>query len=141
VVEAEVDPVEYLPRVKGIWLAINGGPILAESRARRNLTRLAIQALNWASREVVTYDEGLIPLREIRNYPLPLSEEIPPIKIDFQWGEGMSKGIGELPFATIPAAYAQAVSQALDYHFQQLPIGAASIWRMLKSRESEKAAP
>jgi CO/xanthine dehydrogenase Mo-binding subunit len=137
VVQTEIDPAEYIPRVKGIWLAVDGGPILAEKRARGRLTLLSIQALNWASRERLSYRDGIIPLEQIRDYPLPLSREIPPVRIDFQWSEGAPRGIGELPFNTIPAAYVQAVSQALDHPFEELPVSSADIWSVIKSRETE----
>jgi CO/xanthine dehydrogenase Mo-binding subunit len=138
VVEAEIDPIEYIPRVRGIWLAVDGGPILAENRARKNLTLLSIQALNWAARENIVYKNGEIPPEDLGNYSLPLLEEIPPIKIDFQWSDGNPRGIGELPFSVIPAAYAQAVSQALDHHFTKLPIGSAEIWKLAGAREAAR---
>ncbi|MDR0586356.1 MAG: xanthine dehydrogenase family protein molybdopterin-binding subunit [Treponema sp.] len=141
VVEAEIDPIEYIPRVRGLWLAVDGGPILAEKRAKKNLTLLSIQALNWASRENVVYQNGEIPPEDIGNYSLPLPEEIPPIKIDFQWSDGNPRGIGELPFSVVPAAYAQAVSQALDHHFTKLPIGSAEIWELVKAREPRETHP
>jgi CO/xanthine dehydrogenase Mo-binding subunit len=81
------------------------------------------------------YRDGKIPSEAIGNYPLPLPEEIPPIKIDFQWSDGNPKGIGELPFSVVPAAYAQALSQAIDHHFTKLPIGSAEIWELVNSRE------
>ncbi|MDR2048089.1 MAG: molybdopterin-dependent oxidoreductase, partial [Treponema sp.] len=135
VVETEIDPIEYIPRVRGIWLAVDGGPILAENRAKRNLTLLSIQALNWAVRENVVYTNGEIPPEAPGNYSLPLPEEIPPIKIDFQWSDGNPRGIGELPFSVVPAAYAQSVSQAMDHHFTKLPIGSAEIWELVRKRE------
>jgi CO/xanthine dehydrogenase Mo-binding subunit len=135
VVEAEIDPIEYIPRVRGIWLAVDGGPILAENRAKRNLTLLSIQALNWASRENVVYKNGEILPEDIGNYSLPLPEEIPPVTIDFQWSDGNPRGLGELPFSTVPAAYAQAVSQAMDHHFTKLPIGSAEIWELVNAGE------
>ncbi|MDR2048993.1 MAG: xanthine dehydrogenase family protein molybdopterin-binding subunit [Treponema sp.] len=141
VVEAEIDPIEYIPRVRGVWLAVDGGPILAENRAKKNLTLLSIQALNWVSRENVVYKNGKIPPEAIGNYALPLPEEIPPVKIDFQWSDGNPRGIGELPFSVVPAAYAQAVSQAMDHHFTKLPIGSAEIWELVKAREPQETHP
>jgi CO/xanthine dehydrogenase Mo-binding subunit len=135
VVEAEIDPIEYIPRVRGLWLAVDGGPILAENRAKKNLTLLSIQALNWASRENVVYQNGEIPPEDLGNYSLPLPEEIPPVKIDFRWSEGNPRGLGELPFSVVPAAYAQALSQAMDHHFTKLPIGSAEIWELISGRE------
>jgi CO/xanthine dehydrogenase Mo-binding subunit len=143
VVELELDPIEYIPRVRGIWMAVDGGPILAENRARRRLTELTIQALNWVSREEVHYEGGKIPGTIIRNYPLIRVEEVPPITIDFLWSEGEPKGIGELPFNTIPSAYAQALSQALDYPFSKVPVDPADIWVAVQnlSKTGEKEEP
>jgi CO/xanthine dehydrogenase Mo-binding subunit len=42
------------------------------------------------------------------------------------------KGIGELPFSTVPAAYVQAVSQALDHPFEKLPVCAEDIWEAVR---------
>jgi CO/xanthine dehydrogenase Mo-binding subunit len=137
VVEAEIDPVEYLPKVRGIWLAVDGGPIVSEHRARKTLTLFSTQALNWAARESISYRDGIIPPEQIRDYPLPPLEEIPPIHIDFQWSEGTPRGIGELPFNTIPAAYAQALSQALDHPCTKLPVRSADIWRCFTKPKTE----
>jgi CO/xanthine dehydrogenase Mo-binding subunit len=143
VVELEVDTVEYIPRIRGIWMAIDGGPILAENRARKRLTELVIQALNWVSREEVRYEDGKIPDTVIRNYPLIRMEEIPPITLDFLWSEGEPKGIGELPFNTIPSAYAQALAQALDYPFRKVPVTPADIWVAVQKlgKAGEKEGP
>jgi CO/xanthine dehydrogenase Mo-binding subunit len=127
VVEAEIDPVEYVPRIRGVWIALEGGTILVEDRARKSIARNALQALSWAMREKTGYREGKIDT-VIRDYPVPRMEELIPIGIDFLWSEGNPKGIGELPFNTIPAAYAQALSQALDYPFQNYPVSSEDIW-------------
>jgi CO/xanthine dehydrogenase Mo-binding subunit len=125
VVEAEIDPVEYVPRIRGIWMALEGGTILAEDRARKSLANSAIQALSWAMKEKTGYTGGRITALP---YPLPRMEEAPKVGIDFLWSEGKPGGIGELPFYTVPAAYVQALSQALDYPFQAYPAGSGDIW-------------
>jgi CO/xanthine dehydrogenase Mo-binding subunit len=138
VVEVEIDPIEYTPQIRGTWLGVDGGKILSEERARRSLKFSAIQALGWASREKVRYEEGIIPESQIYDYDIPALEDIPPIRIDFIWNDtANSKGIGELPFSCIPAAYAQAVSQAMDHPFERIPICARDIWEAgkLKNRE------
>jgi CO/xanthine dehydrogenase Mo-binding subunit len=140
-VEVEIDPVEYTPLVRGIWLGIDGGAILSEDRARRSLTFGAIQALSWASQERLAYTEGVIPDSQSRDYPILTPQDIPPIHIDFLCSDSNSpKGIGELPFSCIPAAYVQAVSQAMDHPFMRLPVNAKDIWEVIKSREREEPA-
>lgn len=129
VVEVEIDPAEYAPRIRGAWLGIDGGRILSETRARRCLKASCIQALGWASRERLEYIDGRIDQDQIDAYDIPNPRDIPPIHIDFLWNDtGDPKGIGELPFSCIPAAYVQAVSQAMDHPFETIPLGAAEIW-------------
>jgi CO/xanthine dehydrogenase Mo-binding subunit len=140
VVEVEIDPVEYVPRIQGIWIALEGGTILVEDRARKSIACNALQALSWAMREKTRYREGKID-SPIRDYPVPRMEELIPIGIDFLWSEGNPKGIGELPFNTIPAAYAQAISQALDYPFQKYPVSSGDIWRAVQDLSSAGTSP
>jgi hypothetical protein len=52
---------------------------------------------------------------------------------------GDTKGIGELPFTCIPAAFLQAVSQAMDYCFKSVPLKRKEIWEMIRLRKIESA--
>jgi CO/xanthine dehydrogenase Mo-binding subunit len=141
VVEVEINPIEYTPQIRGAWLGIDGGRILSEKRARRSLRASVVQALGWAAREQIVYAEGVIPGNLDDNYKIPNPLEIPPIFIDFIWNDSEDpKGIGELPFNCIPAAYLQAVSQAMDHHFQRIPLTAKDVWEAIKLK-NEEASP
>jgi len=138
VVEIEIDPVSFHPVTKGIWLAVDGGKILNERRSRLTLKTGVIQALGWASREQLCYQKGKIPVECYREYDIPPPEEIPPITVDFIWtNTAVHKGIGDLPFCCIPAAYVQAVSQAMDHHFKKIPLGVKDIWDTWKNKHTE----
>jgi CO/xanthine dehydrogenase Mo-binding subunit len=128
VVEVEIDPIEYNPKIRGVWLAVDGGKILSEDRARRSLKFSSIQALGWASREKITYEEGRIPGRQFEQYDILSLQDVPPVHIDFIWNDAPPKGIGELPFNCIPAAFVRAVSQAANYPFKHIPLTAGDIW-------------
>jgi CO/xanthine dehydrogenase Mo-binding subunit len=136
VVEVEVDPVEYVPGIRGIWMALEGGTILTEARARKTIARGCVQALSWAMGERIEYREGKIDPRAVESYPLLGTGEIPPPGIDFLWSQGSPRGIGDLPFVTVPGAYAQALSQALDYPFQKFPIDSRDIWTAIQNLRS-----
>ena len=139
VVEVELKPDSYSPVIRGLWLAVDGGRILSESRARRGLKLAAIQALGWASGEDLEYREGAIWPAGISAYGIPNPGEIPPIRVDFLWNDAaIPMGIGELPFCCIPAAYIQAVSQAADHPFRKIPLPPAAIWRILNSTAREQ---
>ena len=129
VVEVEFDPISYVPRIRGVWMCVDGGKILSEDRARKNLKTSVLQALGWAYREQISYVDGAIPDDQFENFDIPGLSEIPPIIIDFINNDAEEpKGIGDLPFCCIPAAFVQAVSQAAGCHFLAIPLKARDIF-------------
>jgi CO/xanthine dehydrogenase Mo-binding subunit len=137
VVEVEIDPVEYVPTIRGVWISLDGGRILSQKQAWRSVRFSVIQALGWASGEKLGYEDGLIPAGQFLTYGLPNLREIPPVNIDFIFNDNADpKGVGDIPFNCVPAAFVQAVSQAVDHHFERLPVTAADIWDAIKSRRN-----
>jgi len=129
VVEVEIDPLEFVPRIRGVWLAVDGGRVFRERKARSTLRLSVLQALGWAYQEKSAYVSGRIPDEDFVNFDIASASEIPPIGIDFIHDSSKKpKGIGDLPFACVPAAYLQAVSQAMDRHFRSIPLKAQDIW-------------
>jgi CO/xanthine dehydrogenase Mo-binding subunit len=141
VVEVAVDLLECIPKIRGVWLGVDGGKIISANRARRCLTRGAVQALGWAFTENLEYINGILPRSQYDNYAIFSPADIPPIHIDFlSSGDIEPKGIGELPFTCIPAAFMQAVSQAMDHCFKSIPLNKKDIWEMVRTRNVEASA-
>jgi CO/xanthine dehydrogenase Mo-binding subunit len=139
VVEVEIYPLDYTPKIRGVWLGVDAGKTQLETRARRSLKFSTIQALGWASQEQLSYVEGQIPLRHVYDYDIPALTDIPPVHIDFAWSDTSShRGVGELPFSCVPAAYVQAVSQAMDHPFEKIPLTARDIWETLAQKRQEE---
>jgi CO/xanthine dehydrogenase Mo-binding subunit len=129
VVEVEFDPIGYMPRIRGVWMCVDGGKILSEDNARKNLKISIVQALGWAYKERISYIDGAIPVDQFDNFDIPGLAEIPPIVIEFiNTNSEEPKGIGDLPFCCIPAAFVQAVSQAAGCHFRTIPLKARDIF-------------
>ena len=141
VVEVTIDPIEYIPNIRSVWMGVNGGKIISEDNARRSLKSAVVQALGWAYREKINYIHGAIPADQFENFDIPGPSEIPPINIEFiRNGSEEPRGIGDLPFTCVPAAYLQAVSQAMDHHFQSIPLKSQDIWYALIRKRKEGAA-
>ena len=135
VVETEIDPIDYEPRVRGVWLCVDGGHILSERKARSSLEIATLHALGWATRERIEYHAGALSSESALSYQLGVCADAPPITVDFSWTDTVSaKGIGELPFACVPAAFAQAVSQATGTSFDELPISASAVRKALEDQ-------
>jgi len=129
VVELEIDPVSYVPRIRGIWLAVDGGRILHPAKALRSLKTGVIAAFAWASRDQPSYREGLISPDFPGYLGIPAAADIPRIEVHLIPNEQAApKGIGELPFHCIPAAFVQAVSQAVDHPFTKIPLTPRDVW-------------
>jgi CO/xanthine dehydrogenase Mo-binding subunit len=140
VVEVSMDTVECIPKIRGVWMGVDGGKIISKNRAVRNITRSIVQALGWSFTEYIEYTNGILPKSQYDNFPIPSPVDIPPIQIEFLTGKSEeTKGIGELPFTCIPAAFLQAVSQSMDYGFKSIPIKRKEIWEMVRLRTMEKS--
>lgn len=138
VVEISMNIVECVPKIRGIWLAVDGGKIISKHRAKRSLMRSAIQALGWAFTEYIEYSGGILPGKQYDNFKIYSPADIPPVHIDFiQSDSKETKGIGELPFTCIPAAFLQAVSQAMDHYFKSIPLKKKEVWEMIQLKNSE----
>jgi len=122
-VEVEVDPVTFEVRVRGIWIAIDGGRILRPDQARKSVEASVFQALGWVSRERIEYRDGQLGWRDYLAYQASTYHEYPSMWVKFcdsSDKEG-AKGIGELPLNLIPAAYTEAVSQATGKYMDRIP--------------------
>jgi len=138
VVEVSIDLVECIPQIRGIWLAVDGGKIISENRARRNITRGATQALGWAFSENIEYSEGALPKAKYDKFVISSCLDIPVLGIEFMSaGSSETKGIGELPFTCIPAAFLQAVSQAMDHCYKNIPLRRKEIWEIARLRNGD----
>jgi CO/xanthine dehydrogenase Mo-binding subunit len=138
VVEVTVDLIECIPRIRGIWLGVDGGKIISKNRAKRGLTRGVIQALGWAFTEDIDYVSGVLPKNKYDSFNIASSVDIPLIQIEFLSGNsGDPKGIGDLPFTCVPAAFMQAVSQAMDYCYRTIPLKRKEIFDIVRVRNNE----
>jgi CO/xanthine dehydrogenase Mo-binding subunit len=140
-VEVTVDLIECIPRIRGIWLGVDGGKIISRHRAKRSLSRSVIQALGWAFAEDIDYVNGILPKNKYDSFNITSPEDIPLIQIEFLSNtSGESKGIGDLPFTCVPAAFVQAVSQAMDYCYRSIPLKRKEIFDIVRVRNNEPHA-
>jgi len=122
VVELELDPIDDSPRVRGIWLVAKVGRILSPEAAIRSLKHDAAQALGLCVGERLDIAEGPARAEDLWHYRLPRIKDAPRIVVDFIDDDADPKGLGELAYALIPAAFSNALSQALDVPWNQLPL-------------------
>jgi len=144
VAEVETDPASFTPRLRGLYMAVDGGRIVDPLKAGGAMRLGAFHAYSWASSLEPLYEGGLLSEAFLLDSSPPSPPSDFPITVVFLSNEGSSsqaspgscpKGIGELPWGCVPAAYVQAVSQAVDYAFTSLPLTARQVWEAAGGRE------
>jgi len=123
VVELELDPVDGLPSVRGIWIVVKAGRILSNEAVMRTMKHDAAAALGLCLGEYLDLSKGPADLDDLRGYHLPRIKDAPKIVVDFIDDDSDPHGIGELAYALIPPAFANALTQALDATWNTLPLG------------------
>jgi len=123
VVELELDPVDGLPTVRGIWIVVKAGRILSNEAVIRTMKHDAAAALGLCLGEHLDLSKGPADQDDLRGYHLPRLKDAPRIVVDFLDDDSDPQGIGELAYALIPPAFANALSQALDVPWNTLPLG------------------
>lgn len=124
VVELELDPVDGLPSVRGIWIVVKAGRILSNDAVMMTMKHDAAAALGLCLGEHLDLSKGPADMDDLRGYHLPRIKDAPRIVVDFLEDDSDPQGIGELAYALIPPAFANALSQALDVPWNTLPLGA-----------------
>jgi len=104
-----------------------GRQFLLPAKARDSLERDVARALGQCMTERLELGAGPADQAAYASYRLARLKDAPPIRVELLEDESAAAplGIGELAYATIPAAFANAMSQALDRPWNSLPGGEA----------------
>ena len=132
-VEIEIDTLTGEPKPIAVWMVIEAGKIVLPELAVSSLRASVLSALNLCTGE--TFDtEGQNERQYLRCHTMRLSQ-VPYIGIEFidSGKGGMARGLGELPFITVPAAFYSALTQALGVEPRQLPLEGKEILRLLEA--------
>jgi CO/xanthine dehydrogenase Mo-binding subunit len=144
VIEIEIDRINYEAKTRNIWLYVSSGRLKNQSKARQILRRASIAALGWTSTEKIKFENGKITPNICANYQILPTSETPPISIDFIEEDDKNmqdeNELESLPFSVIPSAYTQAITQAVNHHFERIPITGQDVWRVMniKRRKEEQ---
>jgi CO/xanthine dehydrogenase Mo-binding subunit len=134
VVELELDDWTFEPRPLGVWLCADGGQIISPERAASTLRSGIVDALGSCLRERIDGPLAASGIEYYR-YGIQALHELPPIFVQFVASRKSDpvKGLGELPFDVVPAAFLSALSQAAGASFSRLPIATAELIAALES--------
>ncbi|MCE5255942.1 MAG: molybdopterin-dependent oxidoreductase [Spirochaetaceae bacterium] len=132
-IEIEIDPLTGEPSPLSVWMVIDAGRIIVYDRAIASLRASILNALNLCIGDEFdpegSSDDRYLYQRQIK------PSSYPAINIEFLESEKASRprGLGELPFVTLPAAFYSALTQAIGVEPRQLPLRGSEILRLLEA--------
>ena len=130
VADVEVDPVTYIPVIKGVWMEIDAGHVLDKEYAKKRTETEVYKTLSWVLKGKNPF-ENTNETAVIRE-----TEAIIPLYIGFSENRkgALPAGIGELPKNTIPSAVVAALSQATGNYYDTIPISPSLISAYMRNR-------
>jgi len=127
VAEVEIDPVTYELTINKLYAVFDVGVPIDERALIGQMEGGMVQGLGWATIEVMESKNGKLIQKNLTDYKIPTSMDIPEINCDFvlnpyEFGPFGAKCAGELSFVGSPPAVAEAVANALNKPINHLPI-------------------
>jgi nicotinate dehydrogenase subunit B len=123
VAEVEVDHASGGVRVHKMTCAIDCGLVVNPNGVTNQVEGGTIQALSWALKEQVTFDEQIVTSNDWRTYPILTFPEVPQIDVVIlDRSDQPAKGIGEPVTVPVAAAVANAIYDATGARVRDLPM-------------------
>ena len=127
VAEVEIDPITYELTIKNLYGVYDVGVPIDERSLEGQMQGGIAQGIGWATIEVMEPLEGQLKQKNLTDYKVPTSMDVPEMDIQFvsnpyEFGPFGAKCAGELPFVGSPPAVAAAVANALGKQINHLPI-------------------
>lgn len=122
-------PATVEMQVRSVTMVVCAGTILDRGASEAELRTGIAQALEWA-----TWPGGEPGTGDGPSSKPSIGIHSPRVRVQFinPDNDEHSHGISELPFETVPAALASAVSQASGLYLDRLPIHDRALMRLLR---------
>ena len=127
VAEVEIDPVTYELTINKLYAVYDVGVPIDERALIGQMEGGIAQGIGWATIEVMESQNGKLTQKNLTDYKIPTSMDVPEMECDFvlnpyEFGPFGAKCAGELSFVGSPPAVAEAVANALGKPINHLPI-------------------
>ena len=127
IVEVEVDKRTSEVHIKGVWSSHDVGNCIDKRIVYGQVNGGIAQGIGWASTELIQNINGKFKEKSMSDYIVPTSMDIPEQKVFFanspyEWGPYGAKGMGELVFNGVGAAYIDALSRAINRDISKIPV-------------------
>lgn len=126
-VDVAVDVDTYEVAIERCVHAVDVGKAIHPVIVKGQIEGGTLQALGWATLENVVYRDGRVMNRRMTDCIVPTFADAPEIETvlveePYAFGPHGAKGVGEIPMDGPAAAVANAIEDALDVAFDELPV-------------------
>jgi len=137
----EVDTWTGRVRVLKAWPGLAAGKIINPTQVEGQIEGAIAQGIGYVLHEELKFGpKGEILNTDLTDYVLPTVYDVPteiekPVYVEdkFRYGPFGAKGVGEMAFIPLPAAIANAVSNALGRRVTSLPLTMENVLKLLES--------
>jgi CO/xanthine dehydrogenase FAD-binding subunit len=135
-VEVEVDRGTGMVKLEEISAVVDCGTVIHPAAAQGQVHGGMVQGIGFAMTEYFDLWNGQPTDPQLKDYPLPGAANLPVMHVAFAdsyepSGPFGAKGLGEIGLDAIPAAIANAISDAVGVRIHELPITSEKIHRAL----------
>lgn len=117
VAEIEIDPCTYIEKIKGIWVAIDGGKLLDQQQAIFSIKKSIQKVLEIYHKNIILSSDKIV--------------------VSFIDSDKPPKQIGEIIYNILPAAISNAISNAFLKTISKIPIQQDTIFKLINNNEGE----
>jgi len=126
VVEVEVDPLTFEVKIKKIWAVYDIGVAIDKRMMKGQIDGGIAQGVGYATMEVLEFKNGIPLQKNLTDYIIPTSLDIPEIESELienpsNLGPYGAKCAGEVPFVGVAPAVASAISMAIGKTVKKIP--------------------
>jgi CO/xanthine dehydrogenase Mo-binding subunit len=129
-IELKVDTLTGSHEVLGAWGSFDVGTPIDENIVKGQMEGGFLQGIGYSSMECMNADSrGRIRDNSYADYIIPTSSDVPVLEVKlhvekYPLGPYGAKGAGELPLVGVPAAYIEALEQAIGKRLCHVPFTA-----------------
>ena len=140
VAEVSVDTTTYEVRVDDIYALQEVGRVIHPIMAAGQIEGGVAQAVGYALYENVVWKDGRMANGKMTNYIMPTAADVPMIRVEFEElpyenGPFGAKGIGELPMDGPAPAILNAIENAVDVSFNEIPLMPEAVMKGLEKND------
>lgn len=137
VAEVQVDMRTGKVDVLRVWAVHDSGKIINPVTASGQVEGGIVQGMGLALYENFVYSNGVMVNNNFTDYIIPSVKDVPEIKVFFvetffEEGTFGSKGIGEIPLATIIPAITNAISNAIEKRVTKIPLTPEDLYFLIR---------